>query len=310
MLTRPCKTISCLLIQPNPDSALNATAGHLLQDDYDSFARQAKLMTSIHAGIPSDLRGATFAARRRGEEPGTIVRDDADHRPAIKAKSTSSSGVVMKKLPHRLTSTQSVPVPQCELQDDRGSASEEEDEKSASKENDPMLSPSPVPAQNPRRPTLTKRPLSDLPTPMESDCEGSEACLSPSDRNILNNAVSVTADTVTDTFCNGPQLAERGHAVNFTGRGLQDATLNGLAALPSEEKATGDFVRPVKRLCSDESKENMAEERPVEKLPERPVPIVTNTSKMNTSTSRTVSAPSTLGVGSNKGKARVGLRRL
>ncbi len=28
-------TISCLLIQPNPDSALNATAGHLLQDDYD-----------------------------------------------------------------------------------------------------------------------------------------------------------------------------------------------------------------------------------------------------------------------------------
>ncbi|EME49930.1 hypothetical protein DOTSEDRAFT_100125, partial [Dothistroma septosporum NZE10] len=41
-------TISCLLIQPNPDSALNAEAGALIQDNYANFARQAEMMTSVH----------------------------------------------------------------------------------------------------------------------------------------------------------------------------------------------------------------------------------------------------------------------
>lgn len=61
-------TISCLLIQPNPDSALNQKAGALIQDDYASFARQAKLMTKIHAPIPAHLTDAARDARRRGEE--------------------------------------------------------------------------------------------------------------------------------------------------------------------------------------------------------------------------------------------------
>ena len=61
-------TISCLLIQPNPDSALNAAAGALIQEDYDSFSRQAQLMTSIHAPIPKSLLRAAQEARRRGEE--------------------------------------------------------------------------------------------------------------------------------------------------------------------------------------------------------------------------------------------------
>jgi ubiquitin-conjugating enzyme E2 S len=61
-------TISCLLIQPNPDSALNAAAGALIQEDYDAFAEQARLMTKIHAPIPSSMRSAVDQARRRGEE--------------------------------------------------------------------------------------------------------------------------------------------------------------------------------------------------------------------------------------------------
>lgn len=61
-------TISCLLIQPNPDSALNQKAGALIQDDYASFARQARLMTKIHAPIPAHLTHAAHDARRRGEE--------------------------------------------------------------------------------------------------------------------------------------------------------------------------------------------------------------------------------------------------
>lgn len=65
-------TISCLLIQPNPDSALNAGAGALIQENYTAFARQAKLMTSIHAPIPKHLHAEVQEAKRRGEEPDKI----------------------------------------------------------------------------------------------------------------------------------------------------------------------------------------------------------------------------------------------
>eukprot|EP00842_Homolaphlyctis_polyrhiza_P005266 jgi/Hompol1/5740/HPOL_004664-RA len=41
--------IKCLLIVPNPESALNEEAGRLLLEDYESFASHAKMMTSIHA---------------------------------------------------------------------------------------------------------------------------------------------------------------------------------------------------------------------------------------------------------------------
>lgn len=61
-------TISCLLIQPNPDSALNAAAGALIQEDYEAFSTQAKLMTRIHAPIPRHLVRAVQEAKRRGEE--------------------------------------------------------------------------------------------------------------------------------------------------------------------------------------------------------------------------------------------------
>ncbi|KEF55956.1 ubiquitin-conjugating enzyme E2 S [Exophiala aquamarina CBS 119918] len=65
-------TISCLLIQPNPDSALNATAGALIQEDYEAFSTQAKLMTRIHAPIPLALVNAVQDAKKRGEEPPSV----------------------------------------------------------------------------------------------------------------------------------------------------------------------------------------------------------------------------------------------
>lgn len=42
-------TIRCLLVQPNPESALNEDAGKLLLEDYAAFSRTARLMTSVHA---------------------------------------------------------------------------------------------------------------------------------------------------------------------------------------------------------------------------------------------------------------------
>ena len=61
-------TVSCLLIQPNPDSALNAEAGSLIQESYAAFARRAELMTSIHGVVPKALRDVVKEAQMRGQE--------------------------------------------------------------------------------------------------------------------------------------------------------------------------------------------------------------------------------------------------
>lgn len=47
--------IRCLLIEPNPESALNEEAGKLLLDSFEDFAKKARLMTEIHAKKPSIL---------------------------------------------------------------------------------------------------------------------------------------------------------------------------------------------------------------------------------------------------------------
>eukprot|EP00995_Heteronema_vittatum_P003252 NODE_1487_length_959_cov_1807.179121_g1030_i0.p1 GENE.NODE_1487_length_959_cov_1807.179121_g1030_i0~~NODE_1487_length_959_cov_1807.179121_g1030_i0.p1 ORF type:complete len:212 (+),score=60.23 NODE_1487_length_959_cov_1807.179121_g1030_i0:78-713(+) len=41
--------IRCLLIEPNPESALNMDAGHLLLEDYEEFSKRARLFTQVHA---------------------------------------------------------------------------------------------------------------------------------------------------------------------------------------------------------------------------------------------------------------------
>lgn len=41
--------IRCLLVEPNPESALNEEAGRLLLEGFPEFARKAALITSVHA---------------------------------------------------------------------------------------------------------------------------------------------------------------------------------------------------------------------------------------------------------------------
>lgn len=48
-------TIKCLLIVPNPESALNEEAGKLLLERYDDYCARAKLYTDIHAKAASTL---------------------------------------------------------------------------------------------------------------------------------------------------------------------------------------------------------------------------------------------------------------
>ncbi|XP_018591744.1 ubiquitin-conjugating enzyme E2 S isoform X2 [Scleropages formosus] len=57
-------TIKCLLIHPNPESALNEEAGRLLLEDYAEYASRARLLTEIHAmGTPGGTSGGP-------QEPG------------------------------------------------------------------------------------------------------------------------------------------------------------------------------------------------------------------------------------------------
>ena len=49
----------CLLIEPNPESALNEEAGKMLLEDYNSYSERARLMTSIHAKAKKGLQSAS-----------------------------------------------------------------------------------------------------------------------------------------------------------------------------------------------------------------------------------------------------------
>jgi ubiquitin-conjugating enzyme E2 S len=42
-------TVKCLLIYPNPESALDEEAGKLLLENYEDYCARAKLITSVHA---------------------------------------------------------------------------------------------------------------------------------------------------------------------------------------------------------------------------------------------------------------------
>jgi ubiquitin-conjugating enzyme E2 S len=79
-------TISCLLIQPNPASALNEAAGKLAVEDWDGYCRRAKLMTEIHAAIPSSIAKAVREAQMRGEEQTTEPEPQSTAKPHSKGK--------------------------------------------------------------------------------------------------------------------------------------------------------------------------------------------------------------------------------
>lgn len=60
-------TITCLLVCPNPASALNAEAGQLMEEDFKEFGRKAQLWARMHATVPAHLKTAVEEARNRGE---------------------------------------------------------------------------------------------------------------------------------------------------------------------------------------------------------------------------------------------------
>lgn len=297
------QTIYCLLIQPNPDSALNATAGHLLQDDYDSFARQARLMTSIHASIPSELQNKALEAKRRGDMADTTTREDAEQRPEKKGKSSSSSpSVVKRKLPERIASTQSAPSNFDQALEFGDPANDDEDGESA-KENEPLLMHSLRPAPSPRPPSLAKRPLSDLPIGEPEHDVINPPCLSPSEQNIVDSVNMSAGAAASESSRQGLQLVEKCQSANMNNRSLQEMGANDVDRVDSEG-------RPAKRICSDPGKEKTLETWDASKPLEGVLPTENSAKKAGLPTSRKASVTSFSGRSSVKGKSRVGLRRL
>ncbi|CAI5461924.1 unnamed protein product [Closterium sp. Yama58-4] len=61
--------VRCLLIEPYPESALNEDAGKLLLEDYEAYAKHARLFTSIHAPASAAVAaaGATGVSMSRSK---------------------------------------------------------------------------------------------------------------------------------------------------------------------------------------------------------------------------------------------------
>lgn len=257
-------------------------------------------MTSIHASIPSELIDSAKAAKRRGEDPRVSVREDQEPRPTIKGKSASSSCVIMKKLPSRLVSIQSAPASRASIspgEHSEGSA----DEKSASKGNDPLLSPSPIPIQDQGKSSLTKSTLSDLPCP--TDSANHQPSLNPSLQNIANNVQTLNSFEES-------QSAESNLVINISKHRLQEPHAGRTSMIALGDAIADECARSAKRVCSEEGKENAlaGESRGMSTKPEATRSIPLKVQHMNLERSL---APSARGTSEPKGaKRRVGLRRL
>lgn len=57
-------TIKCLLIVPNPESALNEEAGKLLLEQYEDYSQRARMMTEIHALKPKSSKEAEMSSEK------------------------------------------------------------------------------------------------------------------------------------------------------------------------------------------------------------------------------------------------------
>ncbi|KAL6704776.1 hypothetical protein ACN47E_007580 [Coniothyrium glycines] len=95
-------TISCLLIQPNPASALNEAAGKLATEDWDTYCRRAKLMTEIHAAVPRDMMEEVKEAQMRGDDRSTGAEPSgAKPKPTPRDKPSAKTTPPVSKV-HRL----------------------------------------------------------------------------------------------------------------------------------------------------------------------------------------------------------------
>ncbi|KAI8327930.1 ubiquitin-conjugating enzyme/RWD-like protein [Choanephora cucurbitarum] len=94
-------TIKCLLIVPNPESALNEEAGKLLLEHYDDYAKRARLYTSIQAKAGKSEYMKLTAERVKSTEDednrlGSI--ENEENRLSQKKRSAQTNSDPVKKV--------------------------------------------------------------------------------------------------------------------------------------------------------------------------------------------------------------------
>lgn len=94
------KTIKCLLIYPNPESALNEEAGKLLLENYDAYAKHATLMTSIHAKKAPTVAEKNLDTNVNNENKDTSNANlsNAPKKQAVPTKQTVEKKKSLKRL--------------------------------------------------------------------------------------------------------------------------------------------------------------------------------------------------------------------
>lgn len=91
-------TIKCLLIHPNPESALNEEAGRLLLENYEEYAARARLLTEIHAQPPPHHRlPGGGAASRAPPPPESCASTSAPPGGASSSSPPQAEGPMAKK---------------------------------------------------------------------------------------------------------------------------------------------------------------------------------------------------------------------
>ena len=164
-------------------------------------------MTSIHAPIPPRLQDDVDEAKFRGEDRSLMTQKREDNiqfqRPRklqrIQTGSTKKASSIpspSERLPQPPRNPPRQPQPMSE--DEHMSDSENDDPASASKENNPSLSPTPIrlaPPSSPRKNAFGKRPLSVLSLAYPEDLDRDMMMLVDSDSDTDNEAESASPTT-------------------------------------------------------------------------------------------------------------------
>jgi ubiquitin-protein ligase len=92
--------IRCLLIHPNPESALNEDAGKLLMEDYESYAKRAKMMTSIYAKVKNSGKDLAATNEQESESSSNNMETDEQKEIALSTNANNSTTSTSKKRPN------------------------------------------------------------------------------------------------------------------------------------------------------------------------------------------------------------------
>ena len=89
------QVVRCLLINPFPESALNEEAGKLFMEDYDEYAKKARLFTEVHARASRSSKGEGSSLEGADGEPN-------EKRKPVDAKAAEKQKLAKKKSLKRL----------------------------------------------------------------------------------------------------------------------------------------------------------------------------------------------------------------